>query len=228
MFSVRSIKNRRSRAPVIDGAWWPDRSLPRAETHSSAERSLPTSATWRNKVVPREELSRSTRVELPTVAFGSAWFAFLMVDSRALSRPGRLSRRQMPWPQAVALCVGTAAVTWMVSAVFDTRGPDRVIGPYDVPLAAEIVLGVLAVAAGLTAVVAIVRHERHAHRGPTFATTATLIVNCVFATGWWRTATGMGKGANIGGGMFVFAGPLVIVTFLAAAVAVQLATRRQN
>jgi hypothetical protein len=116
----------------------------------------------------------------------------------------------------------------MVSAVFDTRGPVRVIGPYHVPLAVEIFVGVLAVAGSLTTVVAMVRHARRTNRGPTFATTATLIVNCVFVTGWWRTATAMGEGANIGGGMFVLAGPVVVAALLAAAVAIQLATRRQN
>jgi hypothetical protein len=116
----------------------------------------------------------------------------------------------------------------MVSAVFDARGPVRVIGPYHVPLAFELVVGVLAVAAGLATVVAIVRHERHADRGPTFATTATLIIDSIVATAWWRTATAMGEGANVGGGMVVLAGAGVIAALIAAAVAIQLATRRQN
>ena len=134
----------------------------------------------------------------------------------------------MLWWQAFGLCVGAAALTWMVSAVFDTRGPVRVIGPYHVPFTVEVCVGALAVAAGLASVAALVRRQSHANRGPTFATTATLIFTCAFVTAWWRTATAIGEGANIGGGMFVLAAPVLIAGLLIAAVPIQIATRRRG
>ena len=129
--------------------------------------------------------------------------------------------RRMSWRQVPILCAGAASLAWLVSSIWDNRGPDRPFGPYHISLVAEIAFGVLAVTSSIVVVANSLVTSKIRVQGATFGAAGTLIVASVVATCAWRIQTALGEGANIGAGFVISAAPFAVSALLFATVRIQ-------
>lgn len=129
----------------------------------------------------------------------------------------------VPLRAGVGLAVAVPALTWWAIGPLGRQMPDHEYGPYHVPLALERVAGVAAILIAVAAVAGIVvstrgRTPRHSMAA---GTTLCLVAAGAFGAAGWRAETAGVVGANIGGGLVLLAGPMVIAGLLVAAVRIE-------
>ncbi len=139
-----------------------------------------------------------------------------------LTRNATEARPTVPYWAAASLAAAASAITWCFTSDSE-HGDFYMIGPYQVPLLIEYIVGGIAVALGLAALRASTTATR-ATGTLTRTTTAVLVLTAIATAGLWRVMTQGVTGANIGGGMAALAGPILITTLLFAAVCTQRST----
>jgi hypothetical protein len=135
------------------------------------------------------------------------------------SRDATDARPTLPYWAAPSLVAATGAITpWFTSD--SDHGDYHMVGPYQVPLTIEYIVGGVAVALGLAALRASTRSTR-SWGAVTRPTIAVLVLTAMTTAGLWRVMTNGVIGVNIGGGMAVLAGPALIAGGLFLALCVQ-------
>lgn len=140
----------------------------------------------------------------------------------------RPARRLPAWCVAAFVAVA-CAVAWWASAIRLYHGPDHLVGPFRVPIALEWSLAGAAVASAAAAGVWLTlpsRSDRGSARGGLSPITSFWLVSAAALTAWcWRVLTSGVDGANIGGGLVIFAGPFFIASAVQAALLTERAAR---
>jgi hypothetical protein len=132
----------------------------------------------------------------------------------------------VPLMAAPGLAVAAAVLTWRVVGP-GPGGPDHEFGPYDVPTQLQTSGAVAALGLLVAALVALVASVRRPSRHVvSWATAALLASAAAVIAGGWRIMTSGGHGANIGAGLVLVAGPVLVAVLLVRATAVEVSRRR--
>lgn len=154
---------------------------------------------------------------------GARWWRLdngvVTTSVRKPQHPEATGRRLPRW------CVGAFAAAafafvWWVSSIGLYHGPDHAIGPFRFPLALEWAFGGIAAASAVAASTWLIMRRTHpspARVSLSPVTSLWLVCASALTAGCWRVLTAGGDGANIGGGLVVLAGPLVVASMLQCA-----------
>ena len=128
------------------------------------------------------------------------------------------SVQRVPYWVVMAALPAVGALTWAISSpAGGATRPDHLLGPYHVSLLVEYVLGTLLVLVAFVAWIWMRPRWWESGSGLAREATALLLVCTVFSVGAWRVLTSGVNGANIGGGLLIIAGPVIVSMLLVSA-----------
>lgn len=130
------------------------------------------------------------------------------------------------WP-ALGMALAVPPITWLATRWLDTELPDHMVGPFQIPLLLEWLVGSVAVACGLLGLWSVIRRAAGPPPGWSVSVGALGVVAVaeVAATVGWRLMTVGVGGVSIGGAAIALLGPWLLAGMLVVAVGLELSSR---
>ena len=141
--------------------------------------------------------------------------------------PARTGATVIPTSAGVGLALSALPLAWWAVGSSST-GDEHDFGPFLIPLPVLLTIGVLGILVAAACVIAILRASagpRPARAGLAPSATTLAVLTAVLTAAGGRAATAGSDGANIGGGIILLAGPLLVAGLLIGAVITQRAWR---